>query len=410
MTRAWLLVAITACSDPTFTLRFGITDGQEAACLNSSGEQVTSCEQVTMSCRAAVSIRVFAPNDPNSPYISICKELSGQPDACSIASVDLMNPSTQVNAQTLEVSIAVYRADQLPTNDQGELQCPTGVQFDARGFPVQSIQPCVTNDLGECDPPPSIGGVSFWHPGDDEVVVNLGCTDLSTLNDPTCTGESSIPVTASVDDFDTEVSVQPALAPHLGVSIGEPIGITIGTDTHYQLSQEDNPLALTTQMPVPGWSGKVTPPFMSQCVLVREDAAATTAAVRCMPYSSVPPNVDITGIRLSKDSLAQILTAIGQASFPTDGLVVGIALDPFGNPMANVQVAPSDGSVQYLSADRTTVTGISTSTNGIFISKDAPFGTTFHATASNQSVTAFGGLIDEKVTVVILQFPPQTGM
>lgn len=402
-----LIAAIAACSNPTFTLRFDITSGSEAACTNTSGQQVTSCDQVTMSCRAAVSIRVFSPSSPSSPYISVCKELTGQPDACSIAGVDLTTPSTPVNEQTLEVAITVYRADELTKDAQGNLQCPTGVKFDSRGFPVESIQPCT---VPPCDPTPSIGGVAFWHPGDDEVVVSLGCTDLSVLNDPSCTGATAIPVSAAVDDFDTEVSVQPALAPHLGVSIGEPQAMTVGNEIHYQLSQEDNPLALTVQQPVPRWEGTVSPPFQSQCVLVREDAAATTTAVRCLPYSTTPTNVDITGIRLSKESLAQILSALHLAAFPSDGLVIGIALDPFGNPLANVQVTPSDGNVQYLSADRSAVTGTATSANGIFVSQDAPFGSTFHATSANQSVTGFGGLLDEKVTVVILQFPPQTGM
>jgi hypothetical protein len=417
--RCLVVVAlVAACSDPTFALRFRITPGSEAACLNASGEQVTTCSDVTMLCRAVVSIRVFAPNDPTSPYISVCKELTGQPNVCSIAGVDLPQPAIPVNGQTLEVEMAVYPLNKITADpNTGNLQCPTGVAYDARGFPVESVLPCTPGDLGECPPSPAIGGVAFYHPGDAETLVDLGCTDLEQLNDPTCTGLASIGVNAIVDDFDTQVTVQASLADNLEVAIGEPRPVTVGTETHDQLAPANQkPLTRTSAVSVPSWSGSVSEPFTSQCLEVLEDAAGATTSVRCQSYATPPAAIDATGTRISKDSLAEIVQALGLIEFPSNGLVIGMVLDELGNPIPNVQVTTSrddaidPGIVVYLSSDRHSVAMTTTSSNGIFMSQNTPYGTAFHASSMLQSTTGFGGLIDGKVTIVILQFKTQTTM
>jgi hypothetical protein len=417
MIRLALIVLVAACSDPSFALRFRVTSGQEAACTNTSGQQVTTCSDVTMQCRAVVSIRIFSPSDPTSPYISVCKELSGQPNVCSIAGVDLPQPAIPVNGQTLEAQMAVYPLEKISTDPKtGDLQCPTGVAFDARGFPVESVQPCIPGDLGDCPPSPAIGGVAFYHPGDAETIVDLGCTDLAQLNDPTCTGESEVKVTAVVDDFDTDVSVQSSVADHLSLYMGDPIAtIASDTTTHYQLPLGVNPLTRSTGT-TPSWSGTVTEPFTSECVQVLEDVAGATTAVRCQPFPTTPASIDATGTRLTKESLAEIVQALGLVDFPDDGLVIGVVLDPLGNPVQNLQVVSSAGTVSYLSADRHSVTMTSTSSNGIFMSQDTPYAdaggaiSTFRTSTMLQSTTGYGGLIDRKATIVILQFQMPQGM
>ncbi|MEO8841337.1 MAG: hypothetical protein ABI591_31865 [Kofleriaceae bacterium] len=413
-----LVVLVGACSDPSFALRFRVTSGSEAACTNTSGEQVTACADVTMQCRAVVSIRIFAPSDPTSPYISVCKELSGQSNVCSIAGVDLPQPAIPVNGQTLEVQMAVYPLEKITTDpNTGDLQCPTGVAFDARGFPVESIQPCTPTDLGDCPPSPAIGGVAFYHPGDEETIVDLGCTDLAQLNDPTCTGESQVKVSATVDDFDTEVSVQSSVADHLSLYMGEPIATTAGDgSTHYQLPLGVNPLTRSTAT-TPTWSGTVTEPFKSECLQVLEDVAGATTAVRCQPFSTPPPSmIAAIGTRLTKESLAELVQALGLVAFPDDGLVIGVVLDPLGNPVQSLQVTSSAGTVSYLSADRQSVTTTSTSSNGIFMSRDTPYAdangaiSMFRTSSMTQSAVGFGGLIDRKATIVILQFQTPQGM
>jgi hypothetical protein len=419
MIRVALVVVglVAACSDPSFALRFRVTTGQEAACTNTSGAQVTTCSDVTMQCRAVVSIRIFAPTDPTSPYISVCKELSGQPNVCAIATVDLPQPAIPVNGQTLEVEMAVYPFEKISTDpNTGDLQCPTGLAFDARGFPVESVQPCMPSDLGDCPPSPAIGGVAFYHPGDEETIVDLGCTDLAQLNDPTCTGESEVKVMAVVDDFDTDVSVQSSVADHLSLYMGEPIA-TIATDnsTHFQLPLGVNPLTRSTAT-APTWTGTVTEPFTSECLQVLEDVAGATTAVRCQPFPATPMSIDATGTRLTKEDLADIVQALGLVDFPDNGLVVGVVLDPLGNPVQNLQVMSSTGTVTYLSADRHSVTTTSTSSNGIFMSQDTPYAdangaiSTFRTSTMLQSATGYGGLIDRKATIVILQFQMPQGM
>ena len=93
-----------------------------------------------------------------------------------------------------------------------------------------------------------------------------------------------------------------------------------------------------------------------------------------------------------------------------------MVLDPLGNPVPNLQVVSSTGTVKYLTADRHGMTTTSTSSNGIFMSQDTPYAdaagaiSTFRTSTMLQSATAYGGLIDRKATIVILQFQMPQGM
>lgn len=409
-----LVLLLSACADPTLKLRFRVTSSHEAACLDPQDRQVTSCSEVAMACRSAVSIRVFDPNDPASPYITVCKELSTQ-NLCSIAAIDLPQPATKVDAQTLAIEMAVYPSAKLSTDaTTGQLICPSDVTFDALGFPEASIQPCDAA-TGTCAPTPAIGGIAFYHPGDSETVVDLGCVDLAQLNDISCTGGVAVTIRASVDDFDTEVSVGSALADQLTVAVGEPKPITLSTgDTHFQLNSVGlAPLVRATGQSVPGWNGTLIRELATLCATVLEDAAGSTTSVRCKlipsgTYAVEHPTIDTDGTRLSKPTLDRILAALGETAFPTTGLVVGVVLDANGNPVPNLQISASQGSVRYLTADRSGLT-TKTSSNGIFVSQDALFGATFTASSGGLTATGLGGVIDGRVTIVILQFEPPTG-
>ncbi len=411
------LIAIgsAACSDPPLTLRYRVTAAPEAACLDADSKQVTSCSDVTMACRAAISIRIFNPSEPASPYITVCQELTGQPNLCSIAGVDLPQPAVPVDAQTLEVEVAVYPSNRLTTDSlTGQLICPSDVAFDAHGFPEAAIQPCDAS-TGVCQPTPAIGGVAFYHPGDAETVVDLGCVDLAQLDDLACTGGVAVAVRSSVDDFDTEVSVSSTLADQLTVAIGEPkpVSLTNG-DTFYQLNAIDlTPLTRVTGQTVPGWSGTLGSQLATACTTVLEDVAGSTTTVRCRPipdsvYTIPNPTIDTSGTRLSKPTLDGILAALGAPSFPSTGLVVGVVLDANGNPQSNLTVSTSQGTVSYLSADRTGLQA-RTSTNGVFLSEDAPFNSTFSVSSGGLTASGLGGLIEGKVTVVVLQFEQVAG-
>jgi hypothetical protein len=160
---------------------------------------------------------------------------------------------------------------------------------------------------------------------------------------------------------------------------------------------------------VPGWSGDFDLQLTSTgCIEVFEDGAQTTATVTCTGQIGANP-LDLPGVRLAKPTLDGLLAALGKTQFPLDGLVVGLVLDYLGNPMANVTVtASTPAHIQYLTGDRSSFSATTTSSNGIWLSTDAPYGTTFQP--AGMAASAFGGLVAGKVDIVIIQFPaPSTG-
>lgn len=399
-----LAVVLTACSDPTLTLRFRVTDGLADACKNASGDQVTQCQDVPMSCAAVVSIRVFNPNTPTTPVTSVCQELmmAPKPTLCEIAQISLPQPLQPVEAQTLEVEILVYPKNKLQVDQNNVPICPAMVDIGVDGFPTPSLVPCLPDE--PCEATPAVGGIAFYHPGDPVTVVELGCADLTLLNDRACTGATT-EITASIIDFDTLVSVPASLAPHLTVEVGAPN--TGPTSTSFGAIPPD----LTLDTATSTWHGFLAEKPAITCIQVDEaDVAARTDSVSCKETTTTDttPN-DFVGTRLAKATLDDIIAALGQTSFPDTGLVVGIVLDNQGNPAGGLTVTTTNGTIQYLSADRLSVTGTTTSSNGIFVSTTAAFGSTFAVMSSGREAKAIGGRIDGKVTIVVLQLPDQTG-
>jgi hypothetical protein len=396
---------LAGCELPPLSLRFALTGGDSQQCYSDTGNQTTSCSDITMLCDAVLSIRIVPPNDPAVPYISVCRPLTGgQRKLCSIAGIDLPAPTVPIPEQVLEVQMAVFPSSMVSTDPtSGELVCPR-VEFAANGLPVLSPPVCEDPDPARCPQVPAVGGRAFYTPGDSETVVDLGCSDLSQLTDDlTCTGVQRISVTASVNDFDDLVSpVTRTLADRLNISIGEP---ELLGDIYILTPGNSSELAPSTGS-VPSWAAELTDlEFESTaCLQVLEDGAQTTTALTCRNVASATNRIDMSGVYLNKDTLGQILGALGKTSFPDQGLVVGIVIDEFLKPLANKTVTPScsDCSIQYLSASRTSLVPSVTSSAGIFISQDAPFGTTF-SIPSAVPVAVLGGLVDGKVTIVVIQ-------
>lgn len=409
MIRSLLAVAVllAACSGPPpFTLKFRITDGDIQSCTSASGDKATTCSDVTMLCQGVVSIRIFAPSDPTAPFISACEPLVGaKNNLCQIGGVNLTAPAMPTKLQDLEVDMLVYRDDELAHDPQGNPICPASAAFGADGF-LAPPAPCPEPDT--CDPAPAVGGRAFYHPGDSETVITLGCADLATLQDPTCAGNKPLTVKASVTDFDTAVSVSPATADGLLVSIGEPT-FDSAVGGYVLKSSNTVPLDRTIFTPVPAWGADVDlAPMASACIEVFEDGAQTTAALTCTDSVTSNP-LDLPGIRLAKGTLDQVLSAHNETQFPLEGLVVGRALTYLGGPAAGVTITPNNLAthILYMSDDGMSFspTGPTTST-GIWISVDAPYGTLFHAQGATVAPDAFGGLIAGKVDVVISQLAP----
>jgi hypothetical protein len=415
MKRALLstLLLVAACGDPPpFALKFQLTDGAVQACTTAAGARALTCSDIPLPCASLVSVRIFAPGDSTAPFTSACTLLQGGGGStntlCQLASVDLTPPASPIKAQNLEIDVAVYDATdpRLKKDAVGNLVCPADVAFSGDGF-LAPPEPCGPDD-DSCNPPPAIGGRGFYHPGDTEAFVTLGCSDLSALD--ACVADSKLDVTASVSDFDSAVSVSAATADGLIVSVGEPavdadtIGILNATNTH----------ALGRDVAaVPAWSAELVGfvPQSSACIEVLEDGVQTTAAVTCT-NSIGATSLDLPGIRLAKPTLDKVLAALpmpGTGVFPDQGLVIGKALTYLQTAAGDVTIIPSDpdAHILYLSDDGTTFLGspmmTATGNLGIWISRDAKYGTIFHAQGPTAAPDAFGGLIAGKANIVITQ-------
>ncbi len=411
MKRAFLLIAIVACSNPPLSLRFDLTDGDAQTCIGDTGNETTECGKVSMSCPSVLSIRIVPPNDPTVPFISTCKPIT-QTTLCGIAGIDLPAPTVPIPEQVLEVQMAVFPRSAVTELSTGELICPI-VAYGADGLPVANLPPC-NPDETSCPVVPAVGGRAYYYPGDEKTVVHLGCTYLEQLQTRACSGVNMVTVSASVTDFDTGFSVSGAAAQRLIVSVGEPHPVgdvfVLNPDASKQLS-------LVSNLTPPSWGADIkfnpaTDFRAAKCVDVRDVSAGSTSSLTCTTVDGpIGDHLDVGGVALSQATLNQVLGALGKTTFPIEGLVVGIVLDQVNAPVGGVRVVPTTGNVVYLSADRTQLVPGQTSTSGIFISQDALFGTQFELQgAPTESTVGYGGLVEDKVTIVVIRLkPPSTG-
>jgi hypothetical protein len=385
--------ALAACSTPTPSLVLQFSDGPSQSCGS------TACTGVHMGCDAVISIRIIDSADPAAPWLSQCSPVPvrpAAPDMCALSEVSLSSKPLPV--RDLEVQVAVYPATTVAALAavSGDPGCPAKVQYsDATGFPVEQV------------PTPALGGRAYYHPGDPVVTVTLGCTDLDALNE-SCARSELIKVTSTVDVFPDESSVTSAIASRLTVSVGEPR--PIGVDGTFALRAPDTRVLppVTDGGPTPAWASDVDLRFTRYaCIDVVEGVAATTAALRCR-IATPTDRLDLSGAWISKDTLQAILTALSTTTTPLpppdEGLTIGIVVDQISAPVSGVVVGSTAGTVQYL-ADRTTLGGSATSASGMFVSRDAPFGTVFSTAGPGRAaISAIGGRVQGSVTIVVLQF------
>jgi hypothetical protein len=387
-----LILGLAACNTPTPRLSLVFAGPPSQAC------PATDCAEIPMPCRTVMSIRIADPST-NSPYLEQCVEVpvNHDQDMCAISTVDLA--PTAIPVRDLEVQVALYPLSVIqPDPNNPTLMCPTKIAYNvATGFPVEQA------------PTPALGGHTFYHPGDETVVVTLGCTDLAAIS-ASCAVPDRVKVDATIVDFDTRFTVMggsPSLADRLRVSIGEPQV----RNSAFVLDTADTRLLQRSRTgPIPAWSGEVDLGFHKYaCLEVLEDAGQSTATLRCHAASAAPA-VTLAGAWMAKDRLDELLRALQLPKFPDEGLTVGIVVDGTGAPVTGAIVSPKQGTVAYLSEDRLGfVAGSATTSAGIFVSRDAPFGTELTAGAPGRiPVSAIGGLVTGKITLVILPLGAST--
>jgi hypothetical protein len=396
----WLLatlgLATTACDLPSPSIHIRFSAGPTQACPS------LDCSRLPAMCDSVMSIRIVDPAQPSAPYHRQCTPLGVPGDLCRIGGVDL-EVTRPLPVQELEVQISIFPRHALDTDEEGAPICPPDVQYGfADGFPVSgSVMP-------------ALGGRSFYRPGDETIVVELGCTNLDALNPPACEGTFQRNVRAMVDDFDRASSVFLHEASRLSLHVGSPVA---EVDDEYALNVPGLPMLVRADPAsnVPAWSGTISAELSGVgCVAVSEDVAGNTTTVTCRSIDLASDYLDFTGrhagARLTKSSLDQILRTMGLSEFPTKGITIGVVLDADGHPVSGQVVTATEGTVRYLSSDRRFLVGSATTggpQGGVFVSLDAPFNTRFSTTSRtlpNETVSAIGGRIRDKVTIVVLRF------
>jgi hypothetical protein len=401
-----LALVLVACGGPPpLAIKYKLSTSPSQQCLNATKTAAESCSDVGLPCEMYLSVRIVSPSDPTQAFVSVCQAVNGRHDLCSIAGVDLPG-GISIPEQTLQVQVALYDASDLPRDDTGNVRCPADPQFSPDGLPV-------TERSLTGDPPPAVGGMAFYHPGDNQTVIALGCTDPPALQ--ACTQDNSVEVIATVNDFDIPISVPRSIADSLDVLVGEPS--PTANPNEYVLSPS-NTRALDPVLGAqpPQWGATLDPLFMSSaCVEVLEDGPEIRPTLTCRPVSATDRKLDLTGVRVQLatiDGLLKLVDPMHTATLPAGGIVIGMVVDSTGTPVPNMTITASAmATIDYVSADRTQLVLGGTSPSGIFLSLDAPYGTTFsaHGASMLQLATGFGGLVHGKVNVVVLQFNQPQG-
>lgn len=378
------LCAAGCADDPPIKLRYELSKGPAQEC-------AADCNSTQLHCKSVLSVRIIDPAHPEQrPYLSVCRSLVEKRPLCQIAQVRLVSED-ELPRRRLAIQVALYNADDLEIDSSGDPICPQDQPYAANGYAAPSKYR------------PAIAGMGYYTPGEEETVVPLGCADVTLVQTLTCQGKNLVKLTASADDFDSGVYLQPPVADAVELKVGEPEQTSDGFEI--PLTSITKLERVVNSFPA-AWSGERDRAFESSvCLIVQEDVAQSTPTVTCRLVNPGDASFDLRGLRLTRSTLQQVLTVLGEQQFPKRGLVVGMVVDHYGQPLPGVTVTPSlDGvSVEYLSAGRDRLIGSATSTSGIFISRNAPFTTSWSAPGTS---TAYGGLIADKVTVVILQADP----
>lgn len=380
---ATLLPAIGCSDPPPLTIRYRPASGPTQTCATQL------CEDVKVTCDAVLSLRIIDPTQPNQPLVSVCERVNSPKDLCAIERVSLP-PNVLLPARRLAVQVAVFNADDIPSVDE-VLTCPD-LPFDGNHFAAPSPYK------------PALAGMAYYSPGDAETVVELGCANLGVVNTPVCSNEGLVRITSSLADFDSGQPVTGVVADRMELRVGEPRSRLIDNQLQFYFAPESTkPLARVPDTIQPSWLSEVSLYFTdAACVEAHEDTAQATATIACKAAAPDDAELDLPAVRLSRETLEDVLRAHAPSKpFPAEGLVIGKVVDRAGRPVKDVTVRVSDLSpVFYLSAARDQLVEGATSDNGVFVSFDAGFRSSWSAPGTTDG---YGGRVQNRVTIVILQ-------
>lgn len=383
------LLALGACGpDSPDHGQFNISIGYS---VDYHGCPSATCGFYTTACGAKMSVRLVDA-ETGEILTSDCVDLEGV-DLCMINEAEVELDAVRPGMSRIEV--ALWNPDDLIDG-----RCPTDEIFDNQPLGAPKI---------DYQPQPALGGATYFDVGTEaNVQVQMACGDYAHLDEATC----KLVVNARVDDLTTGLFVPRKLASNFDVAAGEPVLESEGGDVRWllgpseltELRQTDPDLAL------PRWSGELQQPFDDHaCISVFDTSVfQAVASVACVPVVDEISVVELRGLFLAKDTLDKLLQAAVLGSFPEPGLVIGRVVDHLGQGVAMVEVTPTGGGVEYLSEDGTTFLNTSaTASDGIFISRDAPFGATWTALHTDDGRVEDGiyeaGLIEGKASVMIIQ-------
>lgn len=357
-----------------------------------------SCADYGMRCGATLGIRILDVADDDRIVADACIPVPPASTLCGMG--DVTGPTFfNIPPHRLRIEAAAWRPELLESDPELTGDCPDDPLFDVRGVPLDTFRPR-----------PAFAGAAYFDAGSDVdiALVPLSCTDADQLDQEECGLIDTTPIRVTADDIETALDITTEQAASLTVGLGEPRALPDGDGgTIYVIESSDTIPLEPVLGPIPSFAGVTNEIPDTACSVLLELTPQSVASVTCRPLADGLDEIDLRGVLVTVETLDQILAAMAADSFPQDGLVVGRVVDHTGAPLANVRVTPSEGTVEYLSADRSTLFGNDTSVNGLFVARDVPFGAAWTAVHNVDGRQEDGevraGLVQDKVTALLIR-------
>lgn len=393
-------LAATACEKAPedlgpFSISFEFDQREGSRCKSES------CADYGMTCGATLGIRILDVADDGRIVADACIPVPPAATLCGMGNVT--GPTFfNIPPHRLRIEAATWRPGVLEDDPELSGDCPDEGLFDVRGVPLDTFQPR-----------PAFAGAAYFDAGSDVDVamVPLSCTDAEQLDLEECGLVDTTPIRVTADDIETALDITSEQAANLTVGLAEPREVPDGDGGTVFVIESGDTIPLDPVLgPIPSFIGETDHVPETACSVLLELTPQSVASVTCQRLSAEVEEIDVRGVLVAVETLDQMLAAMGAEAFPPEGLVVGRVVDHTGAPLSNVKVMPSEGTVEYLSADRSTLFGNDTSANGLFIARDVPFDATWSAVHNGdgrrEDGTIRGGLVQDKVTALLIRMKP----